>query len=148
MTENEMVGWHHLFDGHELEQTPGDREACSSWALKGSDMIEQLNNNQFLAVLGLHCHRLALVAVSRGCSLAVVHGHPIADFSCCGAWALQHVGSVVVVPGLSCPVACEILPDQGSNLCPPHWQADSQPLDHQGSLLWGFKKSSSCMAVV
>ena len=92
--------------------------------------------------------RLALVAVSRGCSVAVVRGRPIADFSCCGAWALQHVGSVVVVPGLSYPVACEILPDQGSNLCPPHWQADSQPLDHQGSLLWGFKKSSSCMAVV
>ena len=59
MTENEMIGWHHLFDGHELEQTPGDREACSSWGCKGSDMIEQLNNNQFLAVLGLHCHKQA-----------------------------------------------------------------------------------------
>ena len=39
MTENEMVGWHHLFDGHELEQTPGDREACSSWALKSLHMV-------------------------------------------------------------------------------------------------------------
>ena len=44
-------------------------------------------------------------------------------------------------------MACEIVLDQGSNLCPPHWQADSQPLDHQGSPLWGFKKSSSCMAI-
>ena len=26
MTEDEMVGWHHLFDGHESEQTPGDGE--------------------------------------------------------------------------------------------------------------------------
>ena len=26
-----------------------------------------------------------------------------------------------------------ILPDQGSNPCPLHWQADSQPLHHQGS---------------
>ena len=25
-------------------------------------------------------------------------------------------------------------PDQGSNPCPLHWQADSQPLRHQGSL--------------
>ena len=25
------------------------------------------------------------------------------------------------------------LPDQGSNPCPLHWQADSQPLHHQGS---------------
>ena len=28
---------------------------------------------------------------------------------------------------------CGILPDQGSNPCPLHWQADSQPLRHQGS---------------
>ena len=30
MTEDEMVGWHHQFDGHEFEQAPGlvmDREA-------------------------------------------------------------------------------------------------------------------------
>jgi len=24
MTEDEMVGWHHLLDGHEFEQAPGD----------------------------------------------------------------------------------------------------------------------------
>ena len=30
-------------------------------------------------------------------------------------------------------MACGILPDQGSNPCPLHWQADSQPLCHQGS---------------
>ena len=23
MTEDEMAGWHHQLDGHELEQTPG-----------------------------------------------------------------------------------------------------------------------------
>ena len=42
-------------------------------------------------------------------------------------------GSVVVAHGPSCSTACGILPDQGSNLCPWHWQADSQPLSHQGS---------------
>ena len=26
-----------------------------------------------------------------------------------------------------------VFPDQGSNPCPLHWQADSQPLRHQGS---------------
>ena len=26
MTEDEMVGWHHQFNGHEFEQTPGDSE--------------------------------------------------------------------------------------------------------------------------
>ena len=43
------------------------------------------------------------------------------------------MGSVVLVHGHSCPEACGIFPDQGSNLCPLHWRADSQPLDHQGS---------------
>ena len=34
---------------------------------------------------------------------------------------------------LSCSAACGLFPDQGSNPCPLHWQADSQPLRHQGS---------------
>ena len=58
-------------------------------------------------------------------------------FSCCGAqalgtrasvvvaWGLESTGSVVVVHGLSCSTACGIFLDQGSNLCPLHWQSDS-----------------------
>ena len=34
--------------------------------------------------------------------------------------------------GLSCSAACGIFPDQGSNPCPLHWQADSQPLCQPG----------------
>ena len=34
---------------------------------------------------------------------------------------------------LSCSAACGILPDQGSNPCLLHWQADSLPLSHEGS---------------
>ena len=45
----------------------------------------------------------------------------------------RRAGSVAVAHGPNCSVACGILPDQGSNLCPPHQQADSQPLRHQGS---------------
>ena len=45
----------------------------------------------------------------------------------------RRAGSVVVAHGCSCSTACEIFPDQGSNPCPLHWQADSQPLRHQGS---------------
>ena len=45
----------------------------------------------------------------------------------------RRAGSVVVAHGPSCPAACGIFPDQGSNPRPPHWQADSQPLRHQGS---------------
>ena len=33
---------------------------------------------------------------------------------------------------LSCSIARGIFLDQESNLCPMHWQVESQPLDHQG----------------
>ena len=45
----------------------------------------------------------------------------------------RHAGSVIVAHGPSCSAACGILPDQGLNPHPLHWQADSQPLRHQGS---------------
>ena len=42
-------------------------------------------------------------------------------------------GSAIVAHGPSRSTACGILPDQGSNPRALHWQADSQPLRHQGS---------------
>ena len=45
----------------------------------------------------------------------------------------RRAGSVVVAHGPIRSAACGIFPDQGSNPCPLHWQADSQPLRHQGS---------------
>ena len=50
-----------------------------------------------------------------------------------GAWALGAGASVVVERGFSCPAACGILPNQGANLCPLHWQVDARRLYHQGS---------------
>ena len=52
----------------------------------------------------------------------------------------RRAGSVIVAHGPSCSAACGILPDQGSNPCPLHWQADSQPLRHQGSPARTFHK--------
>ena len=55
VTEDEMVGWHHLLNGHESEQTLGDSKGqgnlvcCSSWGHKASDTTEQLNNKIQLA---------------------------------------------------------------------------------------------------
>ena len=43
MTEEEMVGWHHQLDGHEVEQAlaVGDGQACCSpWGRKELDMTE------------------------------------------------------------------------------------------------------------
>ena len=45
----------------------------------------------------------------------------------------RRAGSAVVAHGPSCSAACGIFPDRGLNPCPLHWQADSQPLRHQGS---------------
>ena len=44
VTKDEIVGWHHQFNGHELGQTPGDGEGqeslacCSPWGCGESDM--------------------------------------------------------------------------------------------------------------
>ena len=49
-----------------------------------------------------------------------------------GSWALEHrLNSCGATIG--CSEACGIFPDQGLDLCLLHWQADSLPLDHQGS---------------
>ena len=50
-TEDEKVGWHHRFNGQELEQTLGVGEEwrvlafCSSWGHKESETTWQLDNN-------------------------------------------------------------------------------------------------------
>ena len=44
VTEDEMVGWHYWFNGHEFEQTPWDSDGqrslacCGSWGHKKSDI--------------------------------------------------------------------------------------------------------------
>ena len=49
MTKDEMVGWHHRLNGHELESSPGigdgqeGLECCDSWGREESDTTEQLN---------------------------------------------------------------------------------------------------------
>ena len=78
----------------------------------------------------------------RGLPLVVASGGHSSSW-CVGlslSWPLllwstgsRRVGSVVVAHGPSCSAACGIFPDQGSNPCPLHRQADSQPLRHQGS---------------
>ena len=78
----------------------------------------------------------------QGLSLVVASGGHSSSW-CAGlslSWPLllrstgsRRAGSVVVAHGPSCSAARGIFPDQGSNPCPLHWQADSQPPCHQGS---------------
>ena len=68
------------------------------------------------------------------------------SFSSCGTWFLEFRS--VVAHRLSCPAAYGILPDQGLNPCPLHCQADSQPLEHQGSPFlnsWGLYYSTNIL---
>ena len=61
-SEDEMAGWHHWCNEHELGQTPGDSERqgglgrCSPWGCKESDTTGRLsnNNNVYLSIY-LYC---------------------------------------------------------------------------------------------
>ena len=76
---------------------------------------------------------LSLVAASGGHSSSWCAGLSLSWPLLLRSTGSRRAGSVVVAHGLSCSVACGIFPDQGSNPCSLHWQADSQPLRHQGS---------------
>ena len=82
----------------------------------------------FVSVRGL-----SLVAASGGHSSSRCAGLSLSRPLLLQSTGSRRAGSVIVAHGLSCSVACGIFPDQGSNPGPLHWQADSQPLRHQGS---------------
>ena len=101
----------------------------------------------FVSVRGL-----SLVAASGGHSSSQCTGLSLLRPLLLRSTGSRRAGSVVVAHGPSCSVACGIFPDRGSNPCPLHWQADSQPLHHQGSplvLFWVHgkltQKSSWCI---
>ena len=60
MTEDEMVGWHHRFNGHEFKQAPGDGKGQGSlmcyspWGRKELDTAEteQQDTLKMKSVLG------------------------------------------------------------------------------------------------
>ena len=81
-----------------------------------------------LAALGFCCCTQAFSGCSQwgllsSCGAQTSH---CSGISCRGAQALDAWALETVAHSLSCPSACGIFPDQGSNPC-------SQPLDHQGS---------------
>lgn len=71
--------------------------------------------------LQAQCRLLLAVASDRGAQASV------------GTPGLESTASIVVVPGLSCPAACGVLPDQGWNPWLLLWQEDCLPLSHQES---------------
>ena len=82
----------------------------------------------FVSVWGL-----SRVAASGGHSSSQCAGLSLSRPLLLRSTGSRRAGSVIVAHGPSCYTACGIFPDQGLNPCPLHWQADSQPLRHQGS---------------
>ena len=90
----------------------------------------------FVSVRGL-----SLVAASGGHSSSRCAGLSLLWPILLWSTGSRRAGSATVAHGPSRSAACGTLPDQGPNPCPLHWQADSQPLRHQGSprlciILW------------
>ena len=82
----------------------------------------------FVSVRGL-----SLVVASGRYSLSRCAGLSLSRPLLLRSTGSRHAGSAIVTHGPSRSAACGIFPDQGSNPRPLHWQADSQPLRHQGS---------------
>ena len=81
----------------------------------------------FVSVRGL-----CLIAASGGHSSSQCAGLSLSRPLLLRSTGSRRAGSVVVAHGPNCSAACGILPDQGPNPRSLHWQADSQPLHHQG----------------
>ena len=101
-----------------LELTPGPDENIKIFNLY---LVTLPSFNFLFHWVFLAAHELSLFAGSRNDSLVVPVASLVAEHGLWGSWA-----SVVVEQGLlSCSVACGIFPEQGSYLCPLHWQVDS-----------------------
>ena len=92
----------------------------------------------FLAVLGLRfCVRAFSSCGKRGPLFIAVH-RPLTIMASLVAEHRLQTRRLSNCGSRAQPLRGWILPDQGSNLRPLHWQADSQPLCHQGSPISEF----------
>ena len=101
-------------------------------------IISTFNYHSFIYLFWLCCVLVSVrglppVAASGGHSSSWRAGPSLSRPLLLQSTGSRRAGSVVVAHGPSCSAACGMLPDQGSNPCPLRWQADSQPLRHQGS---------------
>ena len=120
----------------------GEGSEVGSWGWRSSlwcDVFIYLFIYFWLCWVFVSVRGLSLVTANGGHSSSRCAGLSLSRPLLLQSTGSRHAGSVVVAHGPSCSAACGIFPDQGSNPCPLHWQADSQPLRHQGSpwdVLW------------
>ena len=82
-TEDEMVGSHHQFDGHEIEQAPGvgDEQGslvyCNPWGWKELNTTEQLNWTELRVISGhgIDFHFL-IMNCEHDCEMQFIHCIP------------------------------------------------------------------------
>ena len=112
-------------------------------------MVIRLFQNKFFFLINLYIYfwlcwvfvsvkGLSPVAASWGHSSSRCAGLSLSRPLLLRSTGSKRAGSAIVAHGRSCSAACWILPDQGSNSRPLHWQVDSQPLRHQGSQKLSF----------
>ena len=81
--ENEIVGWHHRFNGHEFKQTQGDSEGqkslacCSSWGHNWTRTTNTIILNIFTGLrifyaLPIHLFHLPLLAITYLLGVSIV----------------------------------------------------------------------------
>ena len=79
-----------------------------------------------MAALGLHCCMRAFSSCDEwGYSSLQCTGLSLRWPLSLWSTGCRHEGFSSCARGLSCCPACGMFPDQGSNLSPLHWQADS-----------------------
>ena len=96
-----------------------------------------------MAVLGLRFCARAFSSCNKWEPLFIAVRGPLTIAASLAEHRLQTRRLSNLAHGPSRSAACGIFPDQGSNPCPLHWQADSQPLHHQGSPQNNFDKTFS-----
>ena len=108
---------------------------CVTFRISGSSslFIYLFNIYFWLCWVFVSVRGLSLVAASGGHASSRCTGLSLSRPLLLWSTGSRRTGSVIVAHGPSPSAACGIFPDQGSNPCPLHWQADSQPLRHQGS---------------
>ena len=93
-----------------------------------------------LVALGLHCCVRALSSCEQG--LLQVHCTGLLQWLLVAERRLQGARALIIAAfRLYLLLGMWHLPDQGLNPCLLHWQADSYPLSHQGSLVMVSKRT-------
>ena len=103
--------------------------SCSKWRL-----LLQLQQAGAILHCGMWASHFGSFSCCRARALGVQASVAQHTGTAAAAPGLQNVASEVVAHGLSYSPARGIFLEQGWNLCLLHWQMNSYPLGHQGSL--------------